>query len=142
MHRKLGQPPDLSLALDPRRPTYDRALAVDQLFRIDLENGTSGARTPAIVDELIGLLEFEPEAEVRRLICFATLDVTEAGHTPVLLKTLTRDADEAVRAQAADTLQHHLDDPTVRRALERASTTDSSEKVRTTAAEMLARWKP
>jgi len=130
-----------AIALDPRRPTRDRALATADLWQIDRTSGTSGARTPEIVDELIGLLEFEPDAEVRRLICFNTLGATSPAHAVVLVRVLQQDGSEAVRAQAADTLQDRLDDPQVRAALERASTTDASELVRTTAAEMLERWK-
>jgi len=130
-----------AIALDPRRPTRDRAEATADLWGIDLARGTSGARTSEIVDGLIGLLEFEPDAEVRRLICFNTLGATSPAHAVVLVRVLEQDESEAVRAQAADTLQDRLDDPQVRAALERASTTDASELVRTTAAEMLERWK-
>jgi len=130
-----------AIALDPRRPARDRALATAELWEIDRTSGTSGARTPEIVDGLIGLLEFEPDAEVRRLICFNTLGATSPAHAVVLVRVLQQDESEAVRAQAADTLQDRLDDPRVRAALELASTTDASALVRTTAAEMLERWK-
>lgn len=129
-----------AIALDPQSPTRDRVIAAGELFNIDLRSGTKGLRTPEIVDALIDLLELEPDAEVRRMICFNTLGATESAHEVVLMRVLQQDESEAVRAQAADALQEGLDDPHVRAALELASESDPSELVRATAAEMLARW--
>ncbi|MBI5433069.1 MAG: HEAT repeat domain-containing protein [Planctomycetes bacterium] len=128
-----------ALALDPRRATADRATAARRLFDIDLMNGTDTARTPEIADTLLALVEFEPVADVRRNLCFVALDRTRPEHVPLLLRVLDRDESAVVRAQAADTLQHHLGEPAVIAALERASATDPSEEVRAWAAEILSR---
>lgn len=127
------------IALDPRRSAADRSAAVGRLWRLDLESGRTGSRTPEVVDGLLALAAVEPDAELRREMVFHVLDATEPRHVRGLLDLLELDPDAGVRAQAADTLQAHSSLPEVRAALERASTGDASERVRETAAEMLAR---
>jgi len=128
------------LALDATRPSRDRILAARRLWYLDLKTGLKGSLTPEIVDAQLALLQVEPDADLRRQICFNVLDRTEPRHAAQLLGVLASDGTADVRAQAADSLQTLLRLPHVRSALEWASLRDPSELVRSTAAEMLARW--
>jgi hypothetical protein len=131
-----------AIALDETRSNRERVVALGELWRIDLDNGTKGARTPEMVDSLLVRLELEPDPELRRLMCFNVLDALRPWHKRPLIRALELDPEASVRAQAADSLQDLQDQPDVRAALERASTGDPDEKVRAVAAEMLSRWPP
>lgn len=128
------------IALDPARSTRDRVVATAQLWRIDLDTGMTGSRTPEIVDGLLALLPAEPDAELRRQICFNVLGAAGVQHKNPILSALQLDPNAEVRAQAADTLQNLQSEPDVRAALEWSSQHDAEAIVRETAAEMLARW--
>jgi len=128
------------VALDSTRSTRDRVIATRRLWRIDLDTGMTGARTPEVVDALLALLATEPDTEMRKQICFSVLGAAGPEHKGPVLSALQFDVDAGVRAQAADTLQNLQSEPDVRAALEWASENDEAESVRETAAEMLRRW--
>ncbi len=128
------------IALDAARSTRDRILAVEALWRIELQSRVKGARTNEVVGTLLDLLELEQDAELRRQICFNVLGALEPWHKRPLLDALALDLDASVRSQAADSLQDLQGEPDVRAALEEASRSDPDGGVRSTALEMLRRW--
>ncbi|HEX7897374.1 MAG TPA: HEAT repeat domain-containing protein [Planctomycetota bacterium] len=122
------QPPDIpSLQAQALNPTLSARLRVDALAK--LRSAGDGARSPAVVNSMVQLLQDSGDDRIRVDICRHMKGVESDFLKRQLLISVRSDPTSKVREEAAESLGPMTEDPLVRQALEEVAQRDASDKV-------------
>lgn len=121
-----------AMVLDPSRSAQDRAAALEKL-----RQARGGSRSREIAMTMLQLAETSPDPEVRASILRNLKGAVPVDLKQGVIRRLLGDDDRRVREEAAELLGEHSAEAEVREALQRAATTDSSDKVRQEATKAL-----
>lgn len=116
-----------TIAMDASKSEAER---VEALMRMRITPSDPDGRTPEVVASMLTLLETSTDAKIRADICRHVKRYVPLEMSAPLMRVMSRDGDERVRQEAAETLGPLKADPSIAAALEHAAKNDPSERVR------------